>query len=92
MNAGAATYTLPASSTLAGFIPKAGDWKEVMFKNATTTVQSITMAGGTGTVIKKQSGGALTILGDASADNYAIIRFVREVNRDIVATMFTFVD
>jgi hypothetical protein len=92
MNGAAVTLTLPASSTLAGFLPKSGDSQTLMIRNATTTVQNITIAGGTGVILKKQSGGALTITGDADASNYAIITFVRKANKDIVATMLTFVD
>lgn len=53
---GAVTLTLPASSTLASIIPKAGDMKRVCYYNATTTAAiNITLAAGTGIDVESAS-------------------------------------
>lgn len=86
-----ATLTLPASTTIPG-IPYAGNVRSVYIRNATTTAaMDLTIAGGTGTILKKATSTA-TIKGDTDGDNYARIDFVRKANTDIDALLNIFID
>lgn len=83
---GAITVTMPASTTLNSLLPNAGDSKEFVFHNSTTTAaQSITIAGGTGTLLQIASSSA-KILPTSSAD----FRLVRKVNGDVIVEMIPF--
>ncbi len=71
----ALTVTLPASTTLNAFIPKAGDTRTI-FVNAVTT--KITFAGGTGTTLLSASSTKDVIAGGTGRFD-----FVRKANSDI---------
>jgi hypothetical protein len=74
--AGAAlTVTLPASSTMAGFIQKPGDTKTTYITPVTT---GITFAGGTGTDLNTASSTKFCVVGQLCR-----LDFVRKVNSDI---------
>lgn len=62
----ASTFTLPASSTLAGWFNNVGDNKLMTIFNASTTGQAITLAGGTGTILEDASS-SKTLIGGATA-------------------------
>jgi len=47
-NVAAFTYTLPATSTMLGFLPNDGDTREWIFHNATSTAVTLTIVKGTG--------------------------------------------
>lgn len=72
---GALTATLPASSTLTSFVPKAGDSRTV-FLNPITT--GITLAGGTGTDLNTASSTKFCVVGSLCR-----LDFVRKSNTDI---------
>lgn len=78
---GALTATLPASSTLSDFIPRAGD-RRVICINAITT--KITLAGGTGTDLNTASSTK-----DIIADGLGCLDFVRKSNTDIEVLLTT---
>lgn len=76
----ARTLTLPATSTLNGFIPKVGDVARIIVVNQGTT--TLTLAGGTGTLLYSASSTkAIPTLGVAS------LEFVRKANTDIAVLM-----
>lgn len=81
-NAGALTLTLPASTTLTSFIPKAGDRVSYVLVNQGTAV--LTLAGGTGTILGTASSTKNVAIGGS-----AILDFVRKTNSDIVVHMTT---
>lgn len=92
LNVQSATLTLPASSTLSSFIPTAGQMRTVLVRNATTTAGlNLTIAGGTGTILKKATSTAV-IYSDTDGDNYARLDFVRKTNSDIDVLMSIFAD
>lgn len=75
------TLTLPASSTLTAFIPKAGDVQSMAIVNVGTTSAStatLTFAGGTGVNL-----GSATSTKAIAAGKVGIMTFVRKVNGDI---------
>lgn len=77
---GAATLTLPASSTLSSLVPKVGDVQQLMVVNATSTSGiSVTIAGGAGTLLRKATTTAAILPGGVSE-----LEFVRKANSDIV--------
>jgi len=57
-NVAAFTYTLPATSTMLGFLPNDGDTREWIFHNATSTA--------TLTIVK---GGGMYLVGDSTNDD-----------------------
>lgn len=73
--ASALTATLPASSTLGAFVPKAGDSRTI-FVNPITTL--ITFAGGTGTDLHTSSSTK-----NCNAGAMCRLDFVRKSNSDI---------
>ena len=75
-NSAVLTLTLPASSTLTGFIPKAGDRTRMVVVNQGTAV--LTLAGGTGTFLQTASSTKAVNIGGT-----AILEFVRKTNTDI---------
>lgn len=73
------TATLPATSTLSNFVPKAGDTRTVALCNATTTAAvSFTLAAGTGMNLH-QATSTLAIRTGICAE----LEFVRNSDRDI---------
>lgn len=91
LNVQAATLTLPASTTLTSFLPKSGDTRTILIRNATTTATNLTIAGATGVLLKKATTTAI-IYGDTDGANYGTIKFTRKANRDIEAIFDSFVD
>lgn len=79
-NAGALTLTLPASTTLTSFLPKAGDRTEVLLVNQGTA--TLTLAGGTGTLLQSASSTKAVVIGGS-----AVLNFSRKANSDIVVNM-----
>lgn len=80
---GAATLTLPASSTLTTIVPTAGDRARLVIVNASTTAgQALTIAGGTGVLLSKATTTATILSG---GQGVGIIEFIRKTNTDIVA-------
>lgn len=73
--AAALTATLPASSTLTGFIPKAGDTQTVYLAPITT---GITLAAGTGTDLNTASSTKFCVV-----NSICELTFVRKSNSDI---------
>lgn len=96
-NVSSVTLTLPASSTMTGLVPKAGLTRTIFIRNATTTAAiNLTLAGGTGTILKQATSsnqaGAKTIYGDTDGDNYARLDLIRKANTDIDVLMTVFRD
>lgn len=86
-NVQALTLTLPASTTLRSFLPRAGMTRTIYIRNATTTSTAsidITIAGNTGTLLKVATT-TKKIFSDTDAANYGIITFIRKGNSDIEA-------
>jgi len=83
------TLSFPATSTLTSFIPTAGDTRTIFVRNASTTAaMDLTIAGGTGVLLKNASSTNATqvsplIGGDTDGANYARLQFLRKVNTDI---------
>lgn len=80
------TASLPASTTLlasAGFLPNAGDCRPLTILNSTTTAgASFTLAGGTGSLLRKASSTAAVLPG-GTAD----MTVCRKADTDIVFSM-----
>lgn len=78
-NGASLTLTLPGTSTLGSFVPQVGQTKEVFIRNATTTANvNITIAGGTGTTLKRfATTSPAVITGDTDAANYGMLTFIR---------------
>lgn len=74
---GAATYTLPASTTLSLLAPKVGDVFQLIVVNNSAS-NAITIAGGTGTLLKKASTTAAIAAGSVGE-----LEFVRKSNTDL---------
>jgi hypothetical protein len=86
------TVSFPATSTLTSFIPNTGDNRTIFIRNATTTTtMDLTIAGGTGVLLKKATSSAV-ITGDADGANFFEVHLVRKANTDIEALMLSFVD
>ena len=82
LNVADATLSFPASSTVT-ILPKTGDRKILLVRNATTTAaMDITFTGGTGFLFKKATTSAV-LLGDTDGANFAEITLVRKANNDI---------
>lgn len=79
-NSGVLTLTMPASSTLSGFIPRAGDRASMVIVNQGTAL--LTLAGGTGTLLQTASSTKAVNIGGT-----AELNFVRKTNSDIVVNM-----
>ncbi len=75
------TLTFPATSTLSGWLPHAGDWTDIMFTNASTTGPTITIASSTGVDIKTSTTGttASAVVAGAVA-NMRILRLTNQGN------------
>lgn len=87
-----ATISFPASSTLANFLPRAGDTKTLLIRNASTTAtMDLTVAGGTGVLLKNATSTA-QIRGDSDGANFATVKLTRKANRDIEALLDIFTD
>ena len=84
------TLTLPATSTLTAFIPTAGQTRELLIRNATTTANvNITIAAGAG--MNLASSTQATIVGNTSGASYGLLKFIRKANTNIDVIMTTFV-
>ena len=93
-NLSAVTITLPASTTMP-LGDDVGSMRTIWIRNATTTALNLTIAGGTGTLLKVASstnGGAAVIYGDTDGGNHARLDFLRKANSDIEVFMTTFKD
>lgn len=78
-NIGNTTYTLPATTTFPG-IPKAGDMRQWVFRNATSTSGvTATIAAGTGIDLQEPDGQNIVI----ADTNFAWLTCYRKVNTDI---------
>lgn len=75
---GASTITLPASSTLSAMVPKVGDVFQLMVINATSSTATVTIVGGTGTLLKKA-----TTTPAVAPGSIGELEFVRKANTDI---------
>lgn len=73
--ASALTATLPASSTLTSFVPRAGDTRTIFLAPITT---GITLAGGTGTDLNTASSTKFCVVSQVCR-----LDFTRKVNSDI---------
>lgn len=81
LNVGAATITLPASSTLTTFLPNSGDRKSIAITNATSSAFNITIAGGTGTLFQNASTSAVIL-----PLKTAYLFVMRKANTDLTFT------
>lgn len=79
---GAITLTFPASSTLATWLPNAGDTASFIVTNATSSAFAVTLAGGTGTLLQKASTTAAILSGGS-----ATVDVFRKANSDFVFVM-----
>lgn len=84
-NAGAATLTFPASSTITSLIPTAGQSVRVTYANLGTGID--TLAGGSGTLLHVASSTIATGLKTVAASGSAILTFTRKSNSDIIIDM-----
>lgn len=79
-NAGALTLTLPASTTLTSFLPRAGERAQLLLVNQGTAL--LTLAGGTGTLLQTSSTTKTVNIGGS-----ALLNIVRKTNSDLIVTM-----
>lgn len=92
LNVQDATLSFPATTTLTSFIPTAGQSRTLLVRNASTTAaMDVTIAGGTGVLLKKATTTAV-IYGDTDGANYGIITLTRKSNTDIEAMLNIFMD
>ena len=73
------TITLSATTTLSKFVPNAGDIAEISIWNSTTSATNLTLAGGTGSLLK----GASTTRA-INPQSGAILKAIRLSNTDIM--------
>ncbi len=87
LSGGAATFTLPATSTLTSLVPAAGDIEEQCWL---PTTSALTFAAGTGIDLETSSSSPtdLTI----GAGNTGCLRYIRKANSDITVTLSEFTD
>lgn len=87
LTGGAATFTLPASSTITALVPAAGDRAETCWLPLTN---SLTFAAGTGIDLKTASSSVtdLTI----AAGNVGCIKWIRQTDTDITAGLVEYQD
>jgi len=86
LNVSSGTLKIPVSSTLESFIPDDSDSREIIINNATNTPGILlTIAENTGIDLQKASSSDAIIPG-----GYAIIKFLRKANTDIVAFLSIF--
>lgn len=73
------TLTLPATSTLIGWIPNPGNERTVYFRNATTTAAvDLTLAVGAGMTFKNSASSSAAVIGDTDGKNAIKATFVRQ--------------
>jgi hypothetical protein len=83
LNVRDATLSFPATTTLTSFIPTSGQMRTLFVRNASTTAaMDITIAGGTGVLLKKATTSAV-IYGDTDGANYGVLQLIRKANTDI---------
>lgn len=76
------TLTLPATSTLAGWLPPGGH-RDICFRNATgTAAVDLTIAVGAGMTFKNSASSTAAVIGDTDGDNTIWARFLRKSDRD----------
>lgn len=95
LNTSSGTLSFPATTTLASFIPTAGQTRTLFIRNATTTAATtLTITGGTGVLLKNASSTSPTgiILGDTDGANYGKVELLRKANTDIEALLTIFQD
>lgn len=82
-NVGSITLTLPASSTMSTFLPSVGDTKSYTLFNASSTAAiTVTLAGGTGTILEDAS--TTKAIGPLKA---ATVTVFRSTDSDLVFLM-----
>jgi len=91
---GDGTLTLPASTTIAGWLSSPGGTRTVIVRNATTTAGTdLTVAVGTGMTMKLATSSPNAIaLGDTDGKNSLFLTFVRQANRDFIVYVSGFKD
>lgn len=77
---GAVTVTLPATTTLASFVPNTGDRVSILVANVGTGI--LTLAGGTGSLLTSASS-SLAV----SPSHSALLEVVRKANTDIAFSL-----
>jgi hypothetical protein len=84
----AGTLTMPASSTLAGWLPFPGDSRTIFVRNATTSSAiALTVAAGTGLTFKNTASSTAVISGDTDGGNGAYMTFKREANKNFTVVI-----
>ena len=96
LNVQAATLTLPASSTMSHILSRNGSMRTWYIRNATTTATNLTIAGGTGTLLKQATStnqaGSKIIFGDTDGANIGRVTLIRKSNTDFEALFEPFRD
>lgn len=86
------TLTFPASTSFPG-INNPGDSRVIWVRNATTSAAvRLTIAGNTGTILKRAASSTAELVGDTDAKNSARIEAVRLANTDIVLYLTKYED
>jgi len=79
------TLTLPATSTITDLVPNAGDVREILIYNASTTAAAtITLAAGTGIDLQKNEDTADLAINGL---DWAKLTFIRQADSDITVIM-----
>ena len=86
------TLTLMASTSVPG-IPNPGDTRTIFVRNATTTAGiDLTIAAGTGTLLKRAASSTVTVIGDTDGANFFRLDLLRKSNTDIEVLLTKFED
>lgn len=93
LNTQSGTLTLPASTTLAGWLPSPGDTREILIRNATTTSSiNLTIAVGTGMTLKNAASSTPLLIGDTDGKNTMFVKLVRQADRSFNVYMQKYQD
>lgn len=88
-NTGASTYTLPASTTMTTLLPNAGDTREWIIENATSSSGiTATIAAGTGIILKSVTNADDVI----DETEVAELKCVRKPNTDVLCIVSELLD
>lgn len=87
------TLTLPASTTLNGFLAVPGDSRTILVRNATTTASiDLTIAAGTGMTLKNSASSTASLIGDTDGKNTMFVTLVRQADKSFNVFLSRFHD
>lgn len=90
INMSGTTLTLPATSTMTSMVPTAGDIQEVCIHNATSTAANITIAAGTGIILRSSSSTPADLV--IQETDTGCLKFIRQTDTDVSVLLTTWSD